>query len=139
MSTTDARERLHRSGLKATQARLLIIGMLREPHRQHLTVEAIWRALRDAGHELHIATAYRAMTQLEQAGIVQRHLFADGDAAVYELADKASHDHMFCLDTRRIMEFQDERIAALMKDIAQRDGYDMEGHSVVLYVRQRRR
>jgi len=66
--------------------------------------------------------------------LVARHNF-EGGMAVFELADGTHHDHMICLETGRVVEFYDERIEALQKEIAESKGYEIEDHSMVLYVR----
>jgi Fur family ferric uptake transcriptional regulator len=42
---------------------------------------------------------------------------------------------MVCLDTGKIIEFYNERIEELQSSIAEAHGYEIEDHSLVLYVR----
>jgi Fur family ferric uptake transcriptional regulator len=42
---------------------------------------------------------------------------------------------MICLDSGKVIEFCDDRIEQLQRDIASQHGYDIEEHSLVLYVR----
>jgi len=99
-----------------------------------MSAEGIYRALLASGEELGLATVYRVLTQFEHAGLVSRHHF-EGGQAVFELADRTHHDHMVCLDTGRVTEFYDERIEQLQREIAAKHGYEIEEHSLVLYVR----
>jgi Fur family ferric uptake transcriptional regulator len=101
-----------------------------------MTAEAVYRALLDSGEELGLATVYRVLTQFETAGLVARHNF-EGGTAVFELADKTHHDHMVCMETGKVIEFCDDRIEKLQHDIAEKYGYEIEDHSLVLYVRPR--
>jgi Fur family ferric uptake transcriptional regulator len=128
------RQDLRDAGLKVTSPRLKVLQILETSEDRHLTAEAIYRALLEAGEELGLATVYRVLTQFERAGLVTRHNF-EGGTAVFELADRTHHDHMVCLDTGRVIEFYDERIEQLQREIAQRHGYEIEEHSLVLYVR----
>jgi Fur family transcriptional regulator, ferric uptake regulator len=125
---------LRNAGLKVTSPRLKVLEILERSDERHLTAEAIYRALLDAGEELGLATVYRVLTQFERAGLVSRHNF-EGGTAVFELADRTHHDHMVCLDTGEVIEFYDERIEQLQREIAKRHGYEIEEHSLVLYVR----
>jgi Fur family ferric uptake transcriptional regulator len=81
---------------------------------------------------------YRVLTQFERAGLVSRHNF-EGGQHVFELADRTHHDHMVCLETGRVVEFYDERIEQLQREIADKHGYDIEEHSLVLYVRPKKK
>jgi Fur family ferric uptake transcriptional regulator len=125
---------LRSAGLKVTSPRMKVLDILETSNVRHMTAEAVYRALLDKGEELGLATVYRVLTQFETAGLVARHNF-EGGTAVFELADKTHHDHMVCLDTGDVIEFVDERIEQLQHDIAEKYGYDIEDHSLVLYVR----
>ena len=128
------RHDLRKAGLKVTSPRLKILEVLETSAERHLSAEAIYKALIDAGEEFGIATVYRVLTQFEQAGLVARHNF-EGGTSVFELADRTHHDHMVCLETGKVIEFMEERIEELQAEIADRHGYTIEDHSLVLYVR----
>ena len=128
------RQDLRKAGLKVTSPRLKILEVLETSAERHLSAEAIYKALIDSGEEFGIATVYRVLTQFEQAGLVARHNF-EGGTSVFELADRTHHDHMVCLETGKVIEFVEERIEELQAEIADRHGYTIEDHSLVLYVR----
>ncbi len=124
---------LKKAGLKVTHPRVRILEVLESSRDRHLTAEEVYQELRDAGDEVGIATVYRVLTQFEQASIVEKHNF-DGGQAVFELADGEHHDHMVCLETGKVIEFHSEEIERLQEEIANKHGYDISDHSLVLYV-----
>ncbi len=132
MSSSD----LKKAGLKATLPRLRILEVLETSGEQHLSAEDVYKTLIDAGEDVGLATIYRVLTQFEAAGIVQRHNF-DGGHAVFEIASDHHHDHMVVIDTGEIIEFVDEAIEERQREIVQAHGFQMEGHSLVLYVRKK--
>ncbi len=67
---------------------------------------------------------------------MERHNFDDG-RAVYELADETHHDHMVDVESGRVVEFLDERIEQIQREIAAEHGYELVDHELVLYVRPR--
>ncbi len=75
---------LHRVGLKATLPRLKVLEILRQGPRRHLSAEDVHRALLQTHADVGLATVYRVLGQLEQAGILARRQF-DAGPAVYEL------------------------------------------------------
>lgn len=125
---------LRAAGLKVTSPRLKILEVLETNPERHLSAEAVYKALLDSGEEFGLATVYRVLTQFETAGLVVRHNF-EGGTAVFELTDRTHHDHMVCLKTGDVIEFVDERIEEIQKEIAEKHGYVIEEHSLVLYVR----
>lgn len=130
---------LRRVGLKVTHPRMRILELLEEKQPQHhLTAEDIYRRLLDNGDEIGLATVYRVLTQFEAAGLVIKHNF-EGGQAMYELDRGGHHDHMVDVDTGKIIEFESVEIEKLQREIAHRHGYELEEHSLVLYVRKKRR
>ena len=129
---------LRDAGLKVTSPRLKILEVLENGEERHLSAEGIYRALLENGHEFGLATVYRVLAQFEGAGLVDRHNF-EGGMSVFELADRSHHDHMICLETGKVIEFVDDRIEQLQKEIAERHGYTLEDHTMVLYVRPKSR
>lgn len=125
---------LRKAGLKVTSPRLKVLDVLEQSRQRHLSAEAIYRALLESGEELGLATVYRVLTQFEQAGLVVRHHFAS-DHSVFELESGRHHDHMVCVETGRVVEFANDEIERLQREIASRNGYDLVDHSLVLYVR----
>ena len=130
---------LRRVGLKVTPPRMRILELLEGIQPQHpLTAEDIYRHLLENGDEIGLATVYRVLTQFEAAGLVIKHNF-EGGQAIYELDRGGHHDHMVDVDTGKIIEFESAEIEALQRQIAASHGYELEEHSLVLYVRKKRR
>lgn len=129
---------LRKVGLKVTHPRVRILELLEQKSAQHhLSAEDIYRQLLEHGDEIGLATVYRVLTQFEAAGLVLKHNF-EGGQAVYEIDRGGHHDHMVDVDTGKIIEFESEEIEALQHRIAVEHGYELEDHSLVLYVRKKR-
>ena len=130
-------EELKSTGLKATLPRLKILDVFQKGRQRHMTAEDVFRVLLDDHSDIGLATVYRVLTQFEAAGLVLKHHFESGQS-VYELDRGEHHDHMVDIDTGRIVEFESEEIEALQQRIAAEHGYEIEAHSLVLYVRKKR-
>ncbi|HAU02079.1 MAG TPA: ferric iron uptake transcriptional regulator, partial [Porticoccaceae bacterium] len=126
-------QELKKVGLKVTLPRLKILQILESCDDRHMTAEDIYQSLRDSDGDVGIATVYRVLTQFEAAGLIERHNFASGPA-VYEIDRGEHHDHMVCTDTGKVVEFHDAEIEKIQERIARQNGYQLVGHSLVLYV-----
>ena len=129
---------LKQAGLRATGPRLKILDLLHQHSGSHLSAEDIYRHLLAAEEEVSLATVYRVLTQFEESGLVLRHNF-EGGHSVFELDSEAHHDHMVCLETGDIVEFVNEDIERLQREIAESHGFELVDHSMVLYVRPSRK
>lgn len=130
-------QELRKVGLKVTHPRMRILDILERASPRHVTAEDIYRQLMDHEEDIGLATVYRVLTQFESAGLVLKHNF-EGGQAVFELDRGHHHDHMVDLDTGKVIEFTSEEIERLQHEIAEKHGYVIEEHSLVLYVRQKR-
>jgi Fur family ferric uptake transcriptional regulator len=129
---------LRKAGLKVTHPRMRILALLDELRPRHLTAEDIYRHLLEQGDEIGLATVYRVLTQFEAAGLVLKHNF-EGGHAVYELDRGEHHDHMVDVETGKVIEFHSDEIEELQRRIAAEQGYEIQDHALVLYVRKLRR
>ena len=133
METND----LRKVGLKVTLPRIKILEILGTATPRHMSAEDIYKHLLESHEDIGLATVYRVLTQFEAAGLVLKHNF-EGGQAVYELDRGGHHDHMVDIDTGKIIEFESVEIEKLQQEIAARHGYELEEHSLVLYVRKKR-
>ena len=123
---------LRDAGLKVTAPRIKILELLEKSKDRHLTAEAIYRQLIEAGEEIGLATVYRVLTQFEAAGLVTRHHF-EGGQAVFELDRGPHHDHIVCIHCGRVEEFYDKVIEERQRTIAEKLGFTLRDHAMTLY------
>lgn len=128
---------LRKAGLKVTQPRKLILELLDEAGNKHVTADDIYRVLIQGGQDIGLATVYRVLNQFEAAGLVVKHNF-EGGQAYYELDSGGHHDHMVCVETGKVIEFSNAEIERLQAEIAAEHGYEIEDHSLVIYVRPKK-
>ncbi len=128
---------LRKAGLKVTLPRLKILEILESSATRHLSAEDIYRTLLESNEDIGLATVYRVLTQFEAAGLVTRHHFENG-MAVFELNQGTHHDHIVCLDCGRVEEFMDAGIEERQTSVAQRLGFTIQDHSLIMYGNCRR-
>lgn len=102
-----------------------------------MSAEDMYKALLDAGDDIGLATVYRVLTQFEAAGLVLRHKFESGHS-VFELSDSEHHDHIVCVNCGDVVEFFDQIIEERQRKIADKNGFDITDHSLIIYGRCRR-
>ena len=129
---------LRKAGLKVTHPRMRILEILETLDGKHVTAEDIYRQLLEHQDDIGLATVYRVLTQFEAAGLVLKHNF-EGGQAVYELDRGKHHDHMIDVESGKVIEFTSEEIERLQHEVAAKYGYQIEDHSLVLYVRPRKK
>ena len=126
---------LQRVGFRITAQRMALLQVLAEAE-DHPDVTELHLRARVADPKISIATVYRTISALEQAGMSTRHSF-DGASGRFERVDKLHHDHVVDRDSGEIVEFQSDRIEQLQTEIASRLGYDVIHLRLELYCRKR--
>lgn len=129
---------LRKLGLKVTHPRIRVLELLETTGVRHLSAEDLYRQLVKSGEDIGLATVYRVLTQFEAAGLVLKHNF-EGGQAVYELDSGQHHDHMVDVESGKVTEFTSPEIEMLQKQIADKHGYVIEEHHLVLYVRPKKK
>ena len=133
---SNENQELRKAGLKVTLPRVKILQILdtSSDDGRHMSAEDVYKTLLDHGEDVGLATVYRVLTQFETAGLVERHNF-EGGHSVFELAKEEHHDHMVCTETGKVIEFIEPEIERIQHEIAERYGYELVDHSLVLYVK----
>jgi len=116
---------LKKAGLKTTLPRLKIIEALESSDHGHMSAEEIYRSLRGDGSDIGLATIYRVLTQLENAQIIRRQHFGNGQAK-FEIETGDHHD-------QGGGEFHDQKIEASQNQVANEFGFTIKDHQMVLY------
>ena len=119
--------------LRMTDQRRVIARVLSSAD-DHPDVEDVHRRAIEMDAEISIATVYRTLRLLEEAGILERHDFGDGRSRYEETGDD-HHDHLIDVRTGKVIEFHNDKIEALQEKIARQHGMRLVGHKMELYVR----
>ena len=118
-------------GLKMTEQRRVIARVLSEA-ADHPDVEAVHHRAAAIDPKISIATVYRTVRLFQEASILERHDFGDGRAR-YEEAPSEHHDHLIDLQSGRVIEFKNEAIEKLQREIASTLGYKLVDHRLELF------
>lgn len=125
------------NGLRLTGPRRVIMQVL-AASSDHPDVVELHRRVNAIDPGIALATVYRTVSLLQDKGVLERHIFADGRAR-YETADQEHHDHLIDVETGDVIEFRSDEIEKLQEDIARRHGYAIVSHRLEIYVRKIRK
>ena len=118
-------------GMKMTGQRRIIARVLSDAD-DHPDVEELYKRSSEVDSKISIATVYRTVRLFEEAGLLDRHDFGDGRAR-YEEASNDHHDHLIDVQSGKVIEFHNEKIEELQRQIASKLGYKLVDHRMELY------
>lgn len=126
------RTSLKKNGLKNSKQREEILSVLYKS-ATHLSPEEIANEIKTKDKSTSISSIYRILTYLEKERFVTP-LEADKNGRRYEIAAKAHHDHIICLDCGSIIEFVDSDIERLQIEISAKFDAQIISHDMRLFV-----
>jgi len=118
-------------GLKMTEQRRVIARVLSDS-ADHPDVEAVHSRAVAIDPKISIATVYRTVRLFQEASILERHDFGDGRAR-YEEMPSEHHDHLIDLQSGKVIEFKNDEIEKLQREVAARLGYKLVDHRLELF------
>ena len=121
--------------IRMTLQRQIIIKVIEEAE-DHPDVDQLYRRSVEQDDTISIATVYRTVKLLEEAGVIERLEFGDGRARYEEAGDH--HEHLVDIETGEVIEFYDEALEVMKVAIAEKMGYELVDHRLELFGRKKK-
>ena len=132
--TKKLREILHQKNLRYTPKRQEVWDEICAT-KEHRDAEDIYNSLRKRQTNVSRATVYRTIDILVKNNLVRRLDLGDGRSRFENKIGIAHHDHIVCLDCRKIVEFMNEKIEELQEQVAKEMGFEIVRHVHQLFGR----
>jgi len=129
--SSDIENKCIKKGVRLTDQRKLVARVMSES-ADHPDVDELHKRVSKLDNKISIATVYRTVKLFEEANIVAKHDFK-GNKSRYEQAPEEHHDHLIDIKTGEIIEFVNEDIEKLQKQVAEKLGYKLVDHRLELY------
>ena len=121
--------------IRMTSQRQIIIQVIEESD-DHPDVDQLYLRSVELDNTISIATVYRTVKLLEEAGLIERLEFGDGRSRYEEAGEH--HEHLVDIETGDVHEFYNEELETLKAEIALEMGYDLIDHRLELYGKKRK-
>ena len=124
---------LKQRNLRITHERSVILNSIYESEK-YFTVDSLRERLRQKKQYLSKTTLYGTLYLLVEAKFITKHHFSNQAMPQYEkLYANNAHSHIYITDTQTIIEFSDNRIEEIIKDIAKKHNISPTQYSFIVY------
>ena len=123
---------LKRVGLKHTEQRDTILRTFLET-REHLSVNELYRLVREKDSRIGFTTVYRTLKLLAECGLASEVAFHDGIARYEHQYNRRSHHHMVCTECGSSVEFFSPEMDRLEQEIGHKYHYQTKRHTFQIY------
>ena len=113
-----------------TLPRKIILEVI-EDSADHPDVDEMYRRAVEKDRSISIATVYRTIKLFEEAGIIERLDIGDGRSRYEEAGEH--HEHLIDVESGEIIEFQNEELEEMKRQVALNMGYELVDHRLELF------
>jgi Fur family transcriptional regulator, ferric uptake regulator len=124
----DLSSLLERHGVRATPRRVEVLAELSR-ERDDATAQELWSRLRSGNSTTGLATVYRTLALLSDAGVVDVLSHHSGEQC-YRLCSEAHHHHLVCERCHRVVEVDECGLDGWVNTAADRHGFVATDHRV---------
>ncbi len=126
-------KRLQEEGLKSTKQRDLIVERFLCLD-EHISADELLEDVREYQPRIGYATVYRTLKLLVEQGFAVPKDFGDGQTRYDPIYDQdPQHDHLICVDCRKIVEFTDKVLNDRIQSIVADMKYQVRRKKIELY------
>lgn len=125
-------QRLQEVGLKSTRQRDVIVRTFFELDK-HISVDELLLETRKTLPRVGYATVYRTLKLLVEQKFANPRHFDDGQTRYDPQFSKEQHDHLICVDCRRILEFDNPHIVDMIRGQALSMGFGVSRRRLEIY------
>jgi Fur family ferric uptake transcriptional regulator len=119
-------ELLSGAGVRPTRQRVRVLSELMG-ERDDVTAQELHERLRSGGERLGLATVYRTLGLLAEAGVIDALSHRPGELC-YRWCGQGHHHHLVCSSCHRVVELADCELDPWLERISRAHGFVTTGH-----------
>jgi Fur family ferric uptake transcriptional regulator len=117
---------LSEAGVRPTRQRVRVLSELMG-ERDDVTAQELYERLRSGGERLGLATVYRTLGLLAEAGVIDALSHRPGELC-YRWCGQGHHHHLVCSSCHRVVELADCELDPWLERISRAHGFVTTGH-----------
>jgi len=128
---SEAASMLAQAELKPTRQRMAVIDGLAASERP-VTAQALHAQLSRGEHGPGLATVYRTLQAMAQAGLARTFVAREGEQA-YKLCEPKHHHHLICERCGAVVEIPSCEVESWASSVAAKRGFVVRSHQADIY------
>ena len=129
-------EKCKEKGVRLTDQRKIIAKVISDSKqtfgsKDHPDVDELHKRASLIDKKISIATVYRTIKLFEEAGIIEKLDIGDGRSRYEEAGEH--HEHLIDVESGEIIEFQNEELEEMKRQVALNMGYELVDHRLELF------
>ena len=126
------RQYLKKNGMLKSKQREQVLEIFLKTE-SHPTIDDLYELAKKKNPKIGLATVYRAMKVICQAGLAREGDFGDGLRRFEHKYHHQHHDHLVCLKCGRVIEVMNPEIEKLQKSLAKKHNFTPLRHTMQIF------
>ncbi len=126
---TIFRDFIKSNGLRYTPERECILNEVFSRH-DHFSIDELYLSLYKKNPAISKASIYRTIPLLVKAGLVKEVFYGEKHAYYEHIYGHPHHEHMRCIQCKKVIEFEDEDIHKFLDKICRKQKFTIKSHYV---------
>ncbi len=125
-------EYLQSRGMRNTEQRRMLLDVVFSEH-EHFDADTLLEKLPRKGEAGYVSrpTVYRTLTEFVDAGLLRK-IELEGRAVYEHDYGYPEHDHLYCEQCEKLIEFENKEIREILQDIAKSHSFQLKGHRLMI-------
>ena len=123
---------LQSRGMRQTQQRKILLKHVFEDH-EHFDADQLIEKLPSKGQKGYVSrpTVYRTLSEFVDAGLLRKFQL-DGRAVYEHDYGYPEHDHFYCTECERLIEFENDELVVLRDKVANEHRFHVKSHRLII-------
>jgi len=123
-------EFLRSKGLKNTPERRQILEAVFSMHNHFEVDELLIKMRQTYKKRVSKATIYRSLPLLVECGLIREAIFMDKHTHYEHIFGHSEHEHIVCINCRKIVEFADKSLQLALEEVAEKYNFRKLSHKL---------
>lgn len=118
--------------LKLTKQRIIILKQVLGTN-DHFNADEIYEATRKKQLNISRATVYRTLSHIEKCDLIRKLESVNGRSYYEHMLSKKQHEHIYCTQCGKIIEFSDSIMEERIKTVSGLNGFTITNHAFQIF------
>lgn len=118
--------------LRSTRERFLLLEEIMKTNG-HFDADELYASLIAKGLKASRATVYNTLDLLVDCGLISKYRFGENHSRYEKAFGRPRHDHLICLECGDIIEFVNEKLTRIQKEVCEEKKFRMQNSTLQIF------